>query len=179
MNDQERLLQIQMWEEFVAWIKNEKILTPEQILKFDAGVQRFLATGQFSAETKEYVEPGFLKEERHSGMFVPQSKNILDMSIDEFITRERMGSFGARNFVRVRNWILCGASEEERNLTNVYVRGGLLKPTRDHRCPLIKTVRDLTNCRISDLLNMPNFGKKCLSDVRRMLAEVGLKLKGD
>lgn len=43
----------------------------------------------------------------------------------------------------------------------------------------IKTLGDLVKCTYHDLLKMPNFGRKSLKEVRDMLKERGLKLKGD
>lgn len=43
----------------------------------------------------------------------------------------------------------------------------------------IKTLGDLVKCGYHDLLKMPNFGRKSLKEVRDMLKERGLKLKGD
>ena len=41
----------------------------------------------------------------------------------------------------------------------------------------IYTVGELCNCTESDLLKTPNFGKRCLQEVKDTLAELGLKLK--
>lgn len=43
----------------------------------------------------------------------------------------------------------------------------------------MQTLGDLVKCTYNDLLRMPNFGRKSLKEVRDMLKERGLKLKGD
>ena len=43
----------------------------------------------------------------------------------------------------------------------------------------ITNLRQLVNCTANDLLKTPNFGRKCLKEVRDELAKYNLKLKGE
>jgi DNA-directed RNA polymerase alpha subunit len=43
----------------------------------------------------------------------------------------------------------------------------------------VKTIGDLVECSARDLLRTPNFGKKCLEEVRDKLSERGAALRGE
>lgn len=43
----------------------------------------------------------------------------------------------------------------------------------------IMTIRDLLGRRAEELLPIKNFGRKCLAEVRALLAEAGLYLRGE
>ncbi|MEK7817670.1 MAG: DNA-directed RNA polymerase subunit alpha C-terminal domain-containing protein, partial [Actinomycetota bacterium] len=42
----------------------------------------------------------------------------------------------------------------------------------------IQTVGDLIKCSEAELLNIPNFGKKSIEEIRENLSKMGLSLKG-
>jgi DNA-directed RNA polymerase subunit alpha len=60
--------------------------------------------------------------------------------------------------------------------------GQLNLTARTYNCFLaenIITLEDIVKCTYNELLKMPNFGRKSLKEVRDMLKDRGLKLKGD